>query len=605
MDQKVNGEQVHEQVLVNTEKFNKLSSLREKLPSDKKRLIILVFIVVAIPVTVALALAQQEIRSRASEYPATPATPPNTQGKLFSRGTDHVYLRAEEVSININGKVFNPAKGTDLIVNSNAPFPPEMNKTTLEFIWQENGVEMRMFIYIEKDNQNNWFVSQIWTYNGTQDGKWVYFDGFPGAKVGEALEESNLNLSSNSKSDDKATIDFKNLYLKPFLVEIPQKGYYIYRTNSDIKLISKSLTYGAYGLLFKDGSIVKDQAGYVYDWSVDNPNIKLTPEVVCVGGVSTPCGKQRVAVKVNSVSDQGIIYLTIKDPNGNILSSTTFGVNRPPSPSPVADFRIEGKYVDENGNLLNVPGLGVTLLNKSTNATQSSNSAPGWSFKDLQRADYQITAKEIPGYKIEHMVCYNCIDKDKFFSTSSFTLGKTNSDFVGVTFKYTKIANLTPSPLPGNKVVTLKPTADAFVKSNQINKNFGSQTKVEAISEPNTLSLFKYNLSSLAGKTIVKATFNLKISDPSVGIQTLRRGDDKAWGETTVTYSNKPSNVAAITTFTSSAVNQVISLPVTNAVNLKKGGNLTLIITSAGKDRVSFYSRESGINSPTLTIEYK
>ena len=52
-----------------------VSKLRDSLPADKKRLIVLGFITVAIPLTVVLALTQQDFYKRASGFPATPATP--------------------------------------------------------------------------------------------------------------------------------------------------------------------------------------------------------------------------------------------------------------------------------------------------------------------------------------------------------------------------------------------------------------------------------------------------------------------------------------------------------------------------------------------------
>lgn len=76
MDQNLNSGQVHEEKVVHKESSNKLISFRDKLPSDKKRLILLGLIVLAIPLTITLALVQQELRSRAAEVPATPATPP-------------------------------------------------------------------------------------------------------------------------------------------------------------------------------------------------------------------------------------------------------------------------------------------------------------------------------------------------------------------------------------------------------------------------------------------------------------------------------------------------------------------------------------------------
>ncbi len=161
----------------------------------------------------------------------------------------------------------------------------------------------------------------------------------------------------------------------------------------------------------------------------------------------------------------------------------------------------------------------------------------------------------------------------------------------------------TPTTMPGNKVVTLMPTADAFVRSNQINKNFGTNQTVDSLGNPITIGFFKFNLKSLAGKTIIKATLNLNVSDVSVSSQALQRANDKNWGETTITYATRPASVATIRTFIPSVGS--LSLPVTSPVSAKSGSTVTFMISSSGSDKASFYSRESGVKSPTLTVEYK
>ena len=89
-------------------------------------------------------------------------------------------------------------------------------------------------------------------------------------------------------------------------------------------------------------------------------------------------------------------------------------------------------------------------------------------------------------------------------------------------------------------------------------------------------------------------------------MQSLRREDDKVWSEKGVTFNNKPSNVSLIKTFNAKPVGSTIELDVTRMVNLKKGGNLTLGITSAGNDVARFYSREAAAgNRPQLVVEYQ
>lgn len=163
----------------------------------------------------------------------------------------------------------------------------------------------------------------------------------------------------------------------------------------------------------------------------------------------------------------------------------------------------------------------------------------------------------------------------------------------------------TPTPVP-TFTLNLFPSADSFVRSSNPTTNFGTQNTLETDTNPNEISYIKFNLSSLAGKKIVKATLTLKVSDVSSNAQTLKRGKDTVWSETTLTYNNKPGFEATITIFNAKPVNSLIQLGLTNAVNLRKGGNLSVGITSAGNDKAVFYSRESAAsNRPQLIIQYQ
>jgi PKD repeat protein len=164
----------------------------------------------------------------------------------------------------------------------------------------------------------------------------------------------------------------------------------------------------------------------------------------------------------------------------------------------------------------------------------------------------------------------------------------------------------TPVPSPHNKVIILYPTADAFVRATSPNTNFGKVASLETDIDPNEITYLNFNLSQLAGKTIVKASLKLKISDPTPVAQTLRRASTVGWSETGITYNRRPVFEGIITNFNGRPANSVTDLNVRNVVNLRKGGNLTVGITSAGSDSAAYYSRESAAaNRPQLIIEYK
>jgi len=164
----------------------------------------------------------------------------------------------------------------------------------------------------------------------------------------------------------------------------------------------------------------------------------------------------------------------------------------------------------------------------------------------------------------------------------------------------------TPTSGPNLSTLILNPTADAFVRSTNPTKNFGNTQAIETGTVPNEIGYLRFNLDPLAGKTIKKATLRLTVSDPTSQTQTLKRGSTNNWNETAITYNKRPALEANIRNFTANTKNQVLNLQATNAVNLRKGGNITFGITSSGNDAGAFYSRQStGNNKPQLIVEYQ
>lgn len=73
------GDNPEEVVVKTTEKIklsDRINELKRYISADKKRAIMLGFITLAIPITVVLALTQQDLFLRAAGFPTTPATPP-------------------------------------------------------------------------------------------------------------------------------------------------------------------------------------------------------------------------------------------------------------------------------------------------------------------------------------------------------------------------------------------------------------------------------------------------------------------------------------------------------------------------------------------------
>lgn len=171
---------------------------------------------------------------------------------------------------------------------------------------------------------------------------------------------------------------------------------------------------------------------------------------------------------------------------------------------------------------------------------------------------------------------------------------------------FTPTPTPSPSPTPTPLKVTLNAVADAFVRSTSPNANFGTSKSLEIDKSPNETSYLRFNLRTLAGKTIISAKLKIKVNDSTKENLNLKRGADVNWQETGITYNNKLTLEAQIRTFKASTLNSSLELDVKNAVNLRKGGRVTFGITSLGDDTGAFYSREAAsANRPQLIVEYK
>jgi hypothetical protein len=136
--------------------------------------------------------------------------------------TPQVSFNAESVHIDANGMQFSPPSSAS--VNSDPGTPTYW---TLELIWPEHGVEMRMFVYFTSDGRD-WWANEIRTYNGRAGdaADWTYYRGsffrspigrpFVGdlnltdTTSGNALHLNGLTLSTTPKAFDctHATSDY-------------------------------------------------------------------------------------------------------------------------------------------------------------------------------------------------------------------------------------------------------------------------------------------------------------------------------------------------------------------------------------------------------------
>jgi hypothetical protein len=158
---------------------------------------------------------------------STPTPTPPTQFNI-NWTTPYAYLHAGDMTITANGKIFKGKSdpGTTISVGSD---PGNPNYTTLEVIWKEHNVEMRMFAYFNAETitsggttYRRWWVNEIRTYNGNAQGDWIYYHrdqlssvGVMG--IGVPFVSSNLVFTSNDGGVGE--IQFSNLWMRAFINE--------------------------------------------------------------------------------------------------------------------------------------------------------------------------------------------------------------------------------------------------------------------------------------------------------------------------------------------------------------------------------------------------
>ena len=135
--------------------------------------------------------------------------------------TDQVALSAEDFYIMADGKKFT-SQNANVSIHSD---PGNPNYTTLEVTWNEQGTEMRMYMYFYSENltgviegaTRQWGVTEIRTYDGTNNQNWLYYGEKTSlAPTGVDYNTNELKLTSHTPTST-GELYFKNLKLRAFL----------------------------------------------------------------------------------------------------------------------------------------------------------------------------------------------------------------------------------------------------------------------------------------------------------------------------------------------------------------------------------------------------
>lgn len=214
--------------------------------------------------------------------------------------TNTVSMSADDFYISIDGKKFVPQKAT---IHSD---PGDHQYTTLEVTWFQNGIEMRLYLYLKADSKKYW-VSEARIYNGKKKADWIIFNDELFKTT--LWEESNYNtLSINQETSDyKVEIHFENVKLEvnfkyenkvPICTEIfLKKGTIIRSSNIAFLTKNKKNTDPKYTTLYKGENqiifLTKDTQVYLTNGGFYTYNISIEKYIEKISSIG---------IKVNNIS---------------------------------------------------------------------------------------------------------------------------------------------------------------------------------------------------------------------------------------------------------------------------------------------------------------
>ena len=158
---------------------------------------------------------------------------------------------------------------------------------------------------------------------------------------------------------------------------------------------------------------------------------------------------------------------------------------------------------------------------------------------------------------------------------------------------------LTPA-LP--QVITLAPTDDSYVRSDQPAGSFGADPTVQVDGSPLKRMFLKFAVTGLAGRPVSRAVLRLQATDSSDSGGRFHRVSSTSWSEGTLTWGNQPAFDPAIVASLGSVVaGGTYEVDLTGVVT--GDGTFSLAVDSASSNGADFVSAEGAAGGgPTLVI---
>jgi hypothetical protein len=155
------------------------------------------------------------------------------------------------------------------------------------------------------------------------------------------------------------------------------------------------------------------------------------------------------------------------------------------------------------------------------------------------------------------------------------------------------------------RILTFRPVADATVKSDAPNQEFGRSTTLQADASPARRAYLRFAVAGVGGGRVIRATLRLTADlDPTSASDsggTVHRITGTPWAEDTVTFASSPQvDGPALATAGRVAAGRAVDFDVTNAVT--RDGTYDFALLTASEDRIEYASRETGSTGPQLIL---
>jgi type II secretory pathway pseudopilin PulG len=274
------------------------------------------------------------------------------------------------------------------------------------------------------------------------------------------------------------------------------------------------------------------------------------------------------------------------------------------------------KYEIRNASMINTSDFGVNLASDQTKQLSLTSPVNGTTLIKVTSSGvitityggnmYNLNSSDI---KVTNLTFTNLTASDYKAQNIQYTI-TFNNTYNGNRQEYS-VPSVTiegaaelRSPAP----FVFSPTDDTFVMSlapsdvngginNQIGVDFGDATR------GNIVSYIKFDLTSLAGKTVTSAKLQLTSgADGTLGVTNLKQVSNTTWVEETTSYSNAPalgSLIQSIISFTPSTTQQ---FDVTSYVVGKAGQLVSFGLDTAQGDELWIISKENVLGKPPLLI---